>query len=124
MEKLSIDVYSPGKDLTAYASAAVTRATFVAISGNRTNGSITVATATAGGRIAGVARYDADADTLTAIARGNSRVVQVVAGANLTAFAEVEVGANGTAVPLDEGVPVGYAITGAPATTLAQISLY
>lgn len=120
----NIEVYH-GRDLTAEASATVAARTFVAISGNRAaGGNLAVATATAAGRVAGVAKDDASSGDLLGVARGASRVVWVTAGDDITAFAEVEVGTGGTAVPLDAGVAVGYAITGASNGAYAQISLY
>ncbi|MFG1785686.1 capsid cement protein [Rhodococcus oryzae] len=119
----SIDVYNPGRDITAVATAAVTAKRFLRITGNRSDGNIAVAHATAGGRIAGVAAADADADALVPIARGHSRVVKVTAGAAITAFAEVEVGADGKAIPATTGNAVGYAVTAAASGADAQISL-
>lgn len=124
-----ISFYEPGKNLTAVATAAVTGKRFVAISGNRstasaTAGNLSVAHATAAGRIAGVSQADAAVGALVGVLRGNSRVVPVTAGAAITAFQEVEVGAAGVAVPKAAGVAVGYAVTGAANGTDAQISLY
>lgn len=119
-------IYEPGADLTGKASAAVTGGRFLAITGNRdaTSGTITVAHATAAGRICGVSKRDAALGELVPIARGNSRVVQVTAAANIAAFAEVEVGANGQATTLAAGVAVGYAVTAATSGGDAEISLY
>ncbi len=118
-------IYDPGKDITGEATGTVTAKTFLAISGNRTSGgNIAVATATAAGRICGVARNDAGSGGLVTIARGNSRVVKVTAGGAIAAFAEVEVGANGKAVTKASGVPVGYALTAAASAADAEISLY
>lgn len=121
---LTIDVYSPGADLTAHASTDILAKSFVRISGNRIDGNLSVAPAAAAGRIAGVARHDALAGDLVLLARGNSRVVKVTAGAAITAFAEVEVGADGKAITLASGKAVGYAVTGAASGADAQISLY
>lgn len=71
-----------------------------------------------------MAANDAASGELVTVVRGNSRVVKVTAVANIAAFAEVEVGANGQATPLDAGVAVGYAVTGATAAGIAEISLY
>lgn len=122
---MNIDVYNPGRDLTAVTSAAVTAKRFVAISGNRnSDGNLTVAHATAGGRVAGVAADSAASGALVPIVRGKDRVVKVTAGAALTAFAEVEVGTDGKAIPATTGVKVGYAVTAAANNTDAHISLY
>lgn len=119
-------IYEPGADLTGKASAGITGGRFLAITGNRDagTGTIVVAHATAAGRICGVSKRDALTGELVPIARGNSRVVQVTAGANIAAFAEVQVGTNGQAIPLDAGVAVGYAVTAATSGNDAEISLY
>ncbi len=119
----NVRVYEPGRDLTAEATAAVTAKTFVAVSGDRgAAGNIAVAPASAGGRVAGVAKDDATTGQLVGVARGG--VVKVTAGDDITAFAEVEVGSDATAVPKSSGVAVGYTITGASSGGDAQVSLY
>ncbi|MGV9827298.1 capsid cement protein [Gordonia sp. NPDC003429] len=116
-------VYAPGVDVTAAASAAVTARRFVAITGNRTaTGSLSAAHATAAGRIVGVAKEDATTGALFGVARGG--VVKVTTSGAVAAFAEVEVGANGTAVTKASGVAVGYALTGAASGADAEIHLY
>lgn len=121
----NIDVYNPGRDLTAVATDDITAKRFVRISGNRaSSGNITVAHATAGGRIAGVAADDAAKDAIVLVARGNARVVKVTAGGPIAAFAEVEVGADGKAITADTGHAVGYAVTAAAPGTDAHISLH
>ena len=118
-------VYDPGANITAEATGAITARRFLAISGNRAaGGNLAVVHATAAGRICGVAGNDAASGELVTVVRGNSRVVKVTAVANISAFAEVEVGANGQATPLASGVAVGYAVTGATAAGIAEISLY
>lgn len=118
-------VYDPGADISAEATATVTARTFLAISGNRTSGgNIAVAPATAAGRICGVAGNDAEVGGLVTVVRGNSRVVKVTAGGTIAAGAEVEVGSGAKAVTKASGAAVGYAITGAPAGSAAEISLY
>jgi hypothetical protein len=117
-------VYEPGQHVTGHTSAAVTGKRFLKISGNRSDGNIAVAHADAAGRICGVSAYDAAIGKKVTVLRGNSRVVFVTAGGAIAAFAEVEVGANGTAVTLAAGKAVGYAITGAADATDAEISLY
>ena len=129
MANEAISFYEPGRNITAVTSAAVTGKRFLAITGNRstvasTNGNITVAHAAAAGRICGVSQADANVGQLVGVVRGNSRVVPVTAAAAITAFQEVEVGANGQAVPRATGVAVGYAITAAALGADAQISLY
>jgi hypothetical protein len=120
----NIGVYEPGQDLSGRCSAAVTGKRFLAITGNRANGNIAVAHATAAGRVCGVSKDDAASGDLVSIARGNSRVTVVTAGANIAAFAEVEVGTAGQAITKASGVAVGYAVTAATSGGDAEISLY
>ena len=123
MSATSIDVYSPGRDITGRAATPVAASRFVAISGDAVSGVITVGHAVAGGRVAGVAKHTADPGELVGLARGNSRVVRVEAGAALAAFADVRVGADGKAIPATTGKVVGYAITSAATGALAAISI-
>lgn len=126
MANENVGVYEPGTDLTGHCSGAVTGKRFLAITGNRdaTDNNLTVAHATAAGRICGVSKYDAASGKKVGIFRGNSRVVFVTAGGNIAAFAEVEVGSNGQAVTKSAGVAVGYAVTAATSGNDAEISLY
>ena len=117
-------VYDPGTDITGKASAAVTGKRFLKISGNRSDGNISVAHADAGGRVCGVSKYDAASGALVGVMRGSSRVVHVTAGGAIAAFAEVEAGANGVAITKASGIAVGYAITAATSGGDAEISLY
>ncbi|CAM3129265.1 hypothetical protein DFJ75_1700 [Williamsia muralis] len=121
----NVSVYAPGADITAQATGTIVARTFVAISGNRAaGGNISVATATAGGRVAGVAKNDAATGELVSLARGNSRVVKVTADGAIAFGVEVEVGAAGKAKTKTSGVAVGYAVTGATSGADAEISLY
>lgn len=124
MANENVGVYEPGRDITGKASAAVTGKRFLKISGNRSDGNIAVAHADAGGRVCGVSKYDAASGALVGVARGSSRVTFVAAGANIAAFAEVEVGSGGQAVTKASGVAVGYAVTAATSGGDAEISLY
>ena len=122
-----VGIYSPGRDITGEATAAIVSKTFVAISGDRSTtsgGNIALVTATAAGRICGVACNNAAPGELVVVARGNSRVVKVTANGTIAAFAEVQVGANGQAVTKSTGIAVGYALTGAASGADAEISLY
>ncbi|OZC76368.1 DUF2190 domain-containing protein [Rhodococcus sp. 06-418-1B] len=122
---IDIDVYGPGRDISAQATAAVIGGRAVAISGNRVaEGNLAVAPASAGGRIFGIAKHDAAVGGLVSVARGNARVVRIRAGGAIAANAEVEVGAAGAVVTKTSGVAIGYAVTGAANGTDAQISLY
>ncbi|WP_137725727.1 DUF2190 family protein [Prescottella subtropica] len=123
MPNLSIDVYGPGLDITGRAAAAITAKRFLRITGNTSEGNVTVGHAPTGGRVCGVAKYDTASGDLVGIARGASRVVRVTAAGTVAAFAEVQVGADGKAAPLTDGIPVGYAITAAAPGTDALISL-
>ena len=122
-----IPLYQPGKHLTAtVAGAAVTGKTFVDISGATLNPAtgalISVATATAAGKILGVAAFDAGlAARLSVIGEG---VVPVTAGAAITAGAEVEVGASGKAITLASGKAVGRALTTAANNADVYVRLY
>jgi hypothetical protein len=84
-------------------------------------GNIRVGHAAAAGAALGVSSWDAAVgEKLTVICEG---VVPVQAGAALTAGQRVEVGANGTAVPLAAGVPVGIAVDSTANGADAQIKL-
>lgn len=131
----AIQFYKPGMDITGHTTAAVIGKRFVAISGDRQSGpglsamanvddgsNYRVAHAAAAGRIFGVAAHDAAINKKVNVIRGG--VVPVTTGAAIAAFAEVEVGANGTAVPKATGIAVGYALTAATSGGDAEISLY
>jgi len=124
----NVGVYEPGRDLTGRASTAVSGKRFLKITGSRgVGGNIAVAHADAGARIVGVSKYDAAVGAVIGVQRGNSRVTFVATpptGAALAAFAEVEVGANGTAVARTTGIAVGYTVTGTPVGADAEVSLY
>lgn len=119
----NVGLYEPGR-----ASTAVTGKRFLKITGNRgVGGNIAVAHADAGARIVGVSKYDAAVGAVIGVQRGNSRVTFVATpptGAALAAFAEVEVGANGTAVARTTGIAVGYTVTGTTVGADAEVSLY
>jgi hypothetical protein len=133
-----IPYYDDGDHISGYCTAAVTGKTFVKISGTRSGGVFdptatalpadkgapNINTATAAGRIFGVASYDGALHGFVDVVRGSKMVVPVTAGAAITAFEEVEVGANGKAVPLATGVAVGYALADCANGDDAQISLY
>lgn len=122
-------LYEPGRNVTGRASTAVTGRRLLKITGNRSavGGNLAVGHADAAGRVCGVSGYDAAVGEVVAVLRGNSHVVFVAtppAGAALAAFAEVEVGANGTAVARTTGTPVGYCVTGTAVGVDAEVSLY
>jgi predicted RecA/RadA family phage recombinase len=130
----SIPIYDAGRRITGQTSAAVTGKRFVMISGNRTSGpglsstseggNVVVAHATAAGRVFGVAAHDAASGEKVPVLRGAGLVLPVTAASNLTAFQEVEVGANGQATAKSAGVAVGYAINACASGADAEISLY
>lgn len=124
MANENIGIYEPGRNLSVRCTAAVVGKRFVKISGDRVNGNIAAAHADAAGRVLGVSGRDAATGELVNVLRGNSRVCAVTAGAAITAFAEVEVGTDGKAIPKASGVAVGYAVTGAASGADAEISLY
>jgi len=115
--------YSPGANITAEATAAVTGRRFVKITGNRTAaGNLAVAPAAAGDRAFGVAADDAPAGQLVRVARGG--VVRVVAAGAIAAGASVQVGAGGAVSTAAAGVVVGFAVTGAADGAVAEIAFY
>lgn len=117
-------VYEPGQSITGKATAAVTGKRFLAISGDRSGGNIAVAHAAAAGRVCGVAAHDAESGGLVRVLRGAARVVKVQASGAIAAFAEVQVGANGTAASKAAGVAVGYVLTAVVDGADAEVSLY
>lgn len=127
--------YKPGDDLTGHATAAVTGKRFLKISGNRASGpglttavdgsNYSVAPAGAGEASCGVAKYDAASGSKVAVATAG--IVPVLAGANITAWAEVMADAAGKAIPYVAGsgvFPLGRAMTGATSGADAEIKLY
>jgi Uncharacterized conserved protein (DUF2190) len=115
----------PGGEITATTSAAVTGKRFVAITGNlQADGSLTVAHATAAGRIVGVSKYDAASGAKVGVIRASKTVLPVTAAGTIAAGAEVEVGANGQAVTKAAGVAVGYVESGVTSGQDARVVLY
>lgn len=124
MPSVNIDVWNPGRDLTAHAATTVTASTCASLAGPMIGGLPQITTAAPGARIAGICKYSATTGELVGLARGAARVVRVRAGAPLSAGVEVEVGAAGAVVPKSTGVAVGYALDTAASGALAVISLY
>ena len=121
-----IPLYQPGEHITAAVATAVTGKTFVDISGQTLNPAtgalISVAPATAAGKVLGVAAFDAAVGAqVLAIGEG---VVPVTAGAAITAGAEVEVGTGGKAITLASGKAVGRALTTAANNADVYVRLY
>lgn len=116
--------FEPGRDLTAYATEAITGKTFVSIAGPlHGSGNISIKPAVAGDVVCGVAKYDAKAGDLVGVYRGASRVVTVTAASELTAGTAVEVGTNGQATAAATGEAVGYVIDDCAAGEDALVSL-
>ena len=120
-----IPVYEPGTQLSVTAGGAITGKTFVDISAalSATNGTLmTVVTATAAGKVMGVAAYD-----IASGARGRvigEGIVPVTAGGNIAVGAEVEVGSNGKAVTISSGRAVARALTAGSADADVIVKLY
>ncbi|MCT1683256.1 DUF2190 family protein [Corynebacterium appendicis] len=117
------DLYNDGSDITCHATTEITGKTFVTYAGEMRRDLIAVTTAATGDPVAGVAKYDADAEELIGVARGASRIITVTAGAPLVAGDKVEAGAGGKAVPLADGDLAGFAVAPAQPDTDALISL-
>jgi hypothetical protein len=124
LNNLDVHIYEPGHNITAEATAPVSGKTFLGISGDRTmGGSLSVATAAAGGRVFGVAKWDATTGQLVGVARGG--VVRVITGAvALTAGVEVQSDAAGKAVVKSTGIAVGLTVAASAAGAEGQIALY
>jgi hypothetical protein len=108
-----IPLYRPGLDITAVTTGAVTGKTFVEYSA-----------ATAAGKVAGVAAYDAASGARVAVIRGKGQIVPVTAGGTITALAEVEVGSGGKAVAFSAGVKVGRALSAGTNNNEVIVELY
>lgn len=122
-------LYRPEGDLTAITTAAVTGATFVAISADKINnlalsGTVQVATAATGGVVLGVARQDAPSGGLVQVVHENGNVLEVTADGAITAGDEVQVGTAGKAATKSTGRAVGLAIATAADGDLALIRIY
>jgi Uncharacterized conserved protein (DUF2190) len=119
-----IPLYRPGLDITAVTTGAVVGKTFVDYSAALTTGLVSVVTATAAGKVAGVAAYDAASGARVAVIRGKGQIVPVTAGANITALAEVEVGSGGKVVTAASGVKVGRALSAGSNNADCFVELY
>jgi hypothetical protein len=119
-----IPLYRPGLDITAVTTGAVVGKTFVDYSAALATGLVSVVTATAAGKVAGVAAYDAASGARVAVIRGKGQIVPVTAGAAITALAEVEVGTGGKVVTFSAGVKVGRALSTGVNNTDCFVELY
>jgi hypothetical protein len=119
-----IPLYRPGLDITAVTTGAVVGKTFVDYSAALTTGLVSVVTATAAGKVAGVAAYDAASGARVAVIRGKGQIVPMTAGATVTALSEVEVGTSGRPINFSAGVKVGRALSAATVGNEVFIELY
>lgn len=126
-----IPFYRPGQDVTCKASVALTGKRLCAITGNRSGGPglsndlqnlYVVGLPAAGGRVLGVVGYDVGAGDPVPVKREG--VLPIVAGANIAAFAEVEVDATGRVITKASGVAIGFCMTGVASGADAEIWLY
>ena len=116
-------LFRPGRDITGLTTGAVTGKTFVDVSATRgADGMIKVATAAAGVKAFGVAKYDAASGALVGVLRGG--VIPVTAGATIAFGAEVEVGTAGKAITLASGKAVGKAVEAGTNGNDIQIAFY
>lgn len=123
MANESTPLFRPGRDITGLTTGAVTGKTFVDVSATRgADGMIKVATAAAGAKALGVAKYDAASGALVGILLGG--VVPVTAGGTIAFGAEVEVGSAGKAITLASGKAVGKAVEAGTNGNDIQIKFY
>lgn len=121
-----IPLFRPGADVTCLTTGAVTGKTFVGVSATRdtTTGLIKVVTATAAAKAFGVASMDAASGARVAVITGPGHIIPVTAGGDITAGAQVEVGADGKAVALASGIAVGQALETGANNAACLIKLY
>jgi Uncharacterized conserved protein (DUF2190) len=127
----SIPYKKPGEDISGHASAAITGARFLAVSGDRTSGpglattaeggNYRVAHAGAGARAVGVSMYDAPINGKVGILVGG--IVPVLAGAAIAAGAEVQSDATGQAITLAAGKSLGVCMSGVTGGNYAEVLL-
>lgn len=123
-----IPLFDPGQNVSATASSAVTGKRLVDWTGylSLTTPSTlpTAAHATAAGKVAGVASYDAASGARFAILRGKGKIVPITASTAITAGAEVEVATGGKVVTYSAGVKVGRALSTGSTDTDCFVELY
>lgn len=113
----------PGQASTCRVGATpVTAKRFVKVGPGGVGNHPVVIHATAGGRIYGVAHFGGAVGAEISVLRQGT--FEVTAGANLTAGQEVEVGANGVAIVLASGSPVGVVTADTANGNGAPITLY
>lgn len=110
-----IPLFRPGQDVTATASAGVTGKRLVDWTGYFSSAAPstlpTVAHATAAGKVAGVAAYDAASSSRVAVIRGKGQIVPITSLGAITAGVECEVGTGGKVTTFSAGVKVGRALS-------------
>jgi hypothetical protein len=125
--------YNPGENVPGFAAAVVNAGRFVKVSATKNaNGAYPVEHAAVKTRPFGVAQQDSGPTSqdehavermINVIRRG--AIARVQSGAAITAGEEVEVGANGKAVKLAEGIAVGRClVTVGAADVFTEIDLY
>lgn len=121
-----IPFYEPGKQTGHNATGGtLTGGRFVGIAGDRVDDLPNIAYATAGAANPfGVLGQDCPDGDARVVYTEPGYIVPVEAGDAITAGAEVEVGADGVAIPADTGEPVGRCIDGTAAGDPAPIFLY
>jgi len=128
-----VAVFNPGENVPGFATALVNAGRFVKVSATKNaNGAYPVEHAAVKTRPFGVSQVDSGPTTqdehsfermVNVIRRG--AIARVMSGAAITATEEVEVGANGKAVKLAEGLAVGRCLVTVGATDLfTEIDLY
>lgn len=125
--------YFPGEAVPGFAAAQVNAGRFVkASAAKNANGAYPIEHAAAKTRPFGVAEQDSgptsqdehSQERMVNVIR-HGAIPRVQSGAAVAALAEVEVGANGKAVTLNEGIAVGRALTAATAADqFIEIDLY
>lgn len=122
MDNVCQPLFAEGRNITGrVVTAPVVGKRCVAIASNGTD-LPNVATASAGGRIFGVAAYDAAvAEAVPVLRKG---IVPITASAPITANAEVEVAAGGQVATKTAGVAIGFAVFSAASGADAYICLY
>lgn len=122
-KNVALPYFKHGKDVTGEVTGAdVVGKKFVKYVAGGRPGQPKISTAAAGEfASAGVAGHDQIVGGFVHTLLGG--IVPVTAGADITAGTRVEVGANGTAVPLAAGVAVGVAIANAATGADAAIRL-
>lgn len=121
-----IPLFTEGDQVTFKAAAAVTGKKFVDISAaaDAASGVLQVTPPAAGGKVSGVAAFDAPVNGLVTLLRDRGSVVPVTAGGTVAFGAEVQVDATGAVVTLSSGVAVGRAWSAGASGADVFVTLY